>query len=359
MTTRGREILCVVLLAGLPATSFAAEPTRITSSDPSPLATTANLVERQFSPLDAFQIQARMSANGLQDAFQVDLAAEHLLVRAPDKPAADGRYGLLIYLDARKQARYDFEWNNVLDSHAIVFVSPDNAGDDADTLDRRIPLALHAYEYARRNYTLDPARIYVAGAAGGSRVAQRLALTYPDVFTSAIVNSGAVELGTQVPVPAPDLLRRLHTHSSLVFATSKHDQPAFSEQQRSVTSLRTYCMPRVRVFENGHTVAGHADLSGRFLADFLETLEAPGNPDGQGQAECEAAFHRNATSALAKIRQLEAGGRHDEALKALAIFDRAYGRLFRNDDLALAKQLNPTFFAAPTPASDAMPAESR
>ena len=359
VATHRLRIVCATL-AALPLLAFAGAPTRITPVAPSPLAAPTELVERQFGPLRAFQIQAKLSAMGLQDASPIKLADERLLVRAPDKPATDGRYGLLVYLDSRAHGQFDFKWSNVLDSHAVVFVSPDNAGDDAATFDRRIPLALAAYEYARRTYNLDPDRVYIAGDGGGSRVAQNLAMSFPDVFSGAIVNSGAVELGAQaLPVPAQALLDRLRTHSRLVFATSSHDEPAFTEQRRTLKSLGTYCVPGTAVFENGHTLVGHAGINGLFLNDFLDSLGGPRSADTPGQAGCEDALRRDANSALANIRQLHASGRQDEALKSLVAFDSAYGRLFLQDEVALVKQINPGFFATPSaPAAHAAPATS-
>lgn len=356
---RAVALLASMILLGVSQVpARAAEPVRITPTVPSPLATTMQLVERQFSPLEAFQIQRKLRTLGMNDASDVsDLSDERLLVRVPAKPASDGRYGLLVFVDPRNQPRFDFEWNNVLDEHGVIFVSPDNAGDDARALERRIPLVLHAYEYARRTYKLDPDRVYVAGAAGGSRLAQRLAFAYPDIFTGAVVNSGAVELGTQEsPTPSSDSLQRLRTHSRLMFATAIPDQPAFSEQQRSLKSLRAYCVPIARVFENGHTIAGHASLNSRMLADILRAMEAPRGEDEHPKPGCEEVLLRTATADLERIRQLDAGGNRAGALKALINFDHAYGRLLFDDEVALAKQLNPKFFEEPMPSASGTPA---
>lgn len=349
MHTLRLSLAALLAMAALP--SQAADPVHVTPDTRSPLATTTGLVERQFSPLDAHQILRKLHTLGVTDTLDAGLATTPLVVRVPDKPASDGRYGLLVYLGDVSKARYDFEWGNALDAHGVIFVSPDNAGDDASALEQRMPLALHAYEYARQHYNLDPDRIYIAGAAGGARVAQRLSLAYPDIFDGAIANVGAAELGTEAPVPAPELLQRLRHHSTLLFATSRRDQPAFSEQQRGLKSLRAYCVANVRDFDNGHTVGGHAGITGLFLNDYLDTFEAPRTPDTAAQAECEQAMQRDAGSALADIRKQAASGRRADALKALAAFDHAYGHLFADEELALARELNPAFFdAATTPA---------
>ena len=337
------------------AATPAAEPVRVTPTDPSPLSSTEKLIERQLSPLDASQVLRRIHDLGTADALGLqDPSAEKLLVRLPAKPGPDGRYGVLVFMDPRPKARMDPQLNNVLDGSGLIWISPDNAGDDANELERRIPLALLAYEYARRTYDLNPDRVYLAGSAGGSRLALRLLFTYPDVFTGAIINSGAAELGTRgLPVPAAPLLERLRTHSRIAFATAKHDQPAFSEQQRALKSLRAYCVPVARTFDNGHTVAGHASLTPVLLFDALKTFEAP-RAAGPDEA-CVQTLRQDALAELARIRLMDAGGDHAAALNALADFDHAYGRLLPDEEIALARQLKPEFFGPPEPAPQTAP----
>jgi len=345
----------VVSLLACSAATPAAEPVQVTPTDPSPLSVTEKLIERQLSPLDAVQVLRRIHDLGMADALGLpDPAAEKLLVRIPAKTGPDGRYGLLVFMDSKPKAYLDAQLNNTLDSTGLIWISPDNAGDDANELERRIPLALLAYEYAHRTYDLNPDRVYVAGSAGGSRLAQRLLFTYPDVFTGAIINSGAAELGTRgLPVPAASLLERLRMHSQIAFATSRHDQPAFSEQQRALKSLRAYCVPVARTFDNGHTVAGQASLTPVLLFDALKTFEAP-RATGPDEA-CAHTLRQGALAELARIRQIDAGGDHAGALSALVDFDHAYGRLLAEEEIALAKQLKPEFFGPLEPASQPAP----
>jgi predicted esterase len=349
MANRTVRLLATTLLLFSELPAHAADAARVTPTDPSPLANTIDVIERGFSPLEAFQLERKLRTMGVTNALDVnDLSAERLLVRAPEKPAADGRYGLVIYLGAEKTALYDPEWNNVLDNHGVVFISPDNAGDDTRALERRIPLALHAYEYARRTYNLDPNRIYVAGKAGGSRLAERLAITYPDVFTGVVVNSGAVVLGSQeLPMPTADAMQRLRTQSRLMFATARWDQPAFSEQQQTLRSLEAYCIPVAHEFDNGHTIQGHAGISGRMLGDVFRELEAPRGATEVAPPGCEDALKQTARAELDRIRKLHARGDQAGALKALVAFDHAYGRMLSDEELALARELNPAFFDAP------------
>ena len=347
----------VASLLAYSAAAPAAEPVRVTPTDPSPLSTTEKLIERQLSPLDATQVLRRIRELGVADALGLrDLATEKLLLRIPAKTGPDGRYGLLVFMDPRPKARMDPQLNNVLDGSGLIWISPDNAGDDANELERRIPLALLAYEYVRKNYDLNPDRVYLAGSAGGSRLAQRLLFTYPDIFTGAIVDSGAAELGTRsLPVPADSLLERLRARSQIAFATSKHDQPAFSEQQRAIKSMRTYCIPVTRIFDNGHTVEGHASLTPVLLFDALKAFETPRGAEQGIDEGCVQTLRQGALAELARIRQMDAGDDHAGALNALVDFDHAYGRLLPDEEIALAKQLKPEFFGLPEPASQATP----
>ena len=65
-----------------------------------------------------------------------------------------------------------------------------------------MPLALLAYENIRRSHTLDANRVYVGGMSGGSRVALRVALAYPDVFRGALLNAGSDPIGDGAVIAA-------------------------------------------------------------------------------------------------------------------------------------------------------------
>jgi len=74
---------------------------------------------------------------------------------------------------------------------------------DASTVDRREPLALLAAQNVMAQYPVDPQRVYIGGFSGGSRVALRLALGYPDVFHGALLNAGSDPIGNaDVSLPA-------------------------------------------------------------------------------------------------------------------------------------------------------------
>jgi len=100
-------------------------------------------------------------------------------------------YALLVFVPPWPDARVPWggppSWNNTV----VIFVSAANSGNDASILDRREPLALLAAQNVMRRYPIDPERVYVGGFSGGSRVALRIALGYPDVFHGALLNAGS------------------------------------------------------------------------------------------------------------------------------------------------------------------------
>ena len=103
-----------------------------------------------------------------------------------------------------------------------------------------------------------------------------------------------------------------------------------------------------RVFDNGHTVEGHASLTPVLLFDALKIFEAPHDPEQGADAACAQSLRQGALAELARIRQLDAEGNRAGALNALVEFDYAYGRLLPDEEIALAKQLKPEFFGTST-----------
>ncbi|MEI9890323.1 MAG: hypothetical protein WDN45_06570 [Caulobacteraceae bacterium] len=58
-------------------------------------------------------------------------------------------------------------WTAVLERYGLIFVSPEKAGNKADILSRRMPLAVRAAEAMLRRGDIDPDRVWVAGFSGG------------------------------------------------------------------------------------------------------------------------------------------------------------------------------------------------
>ena len=95
---------------------------------------------------------------------------------APGRP-----FGLLVWVAAGGMGRVPGEWTKVLDEHHLIWVGPNNVGNDVPVL-RRTYMALEAVRRAKLHYAIDDERVYVCGISGGGRVASHVALLAADTF---------------------------------------------------------------------------------------------------------------------------------------------------------------------------------
>ena len=205
----------------------------------------------------------------------------------------------------------------------MIFVSALRSGNDQTDIGRREPLALLAEANVAKAYRLDPARIYIGGFSGGARVAERVALAYPDVFRGAILDAGSDPIGSRdLPIPQPELFRRFQDATRLVYVTGQRDITRLSMASASVRSMHTWCQFNI---DEIRPDLDHDVADARTFARALEDLTAPVEPAGTELVSCRAAID----SALAgKLRDLDAsrvGGKPDEAL--LKEVDARFGGL--------------------------------
>src|SRR3981189_1150663 len=190
----------------------------------SPLSTSTELVRRLFSPLTALRVNQEAARMGKALRGQpINLAGESFSIYVPAHTPLHG-YSLLVFVPPWSRAEVPFQWIPALDRHDMILVTPANAGNDANTVDRRETLDLLAAHNAMAQYSVDPQQVYIGGFSGGSRVALRLALGYPDVFHGALLNAGSDPVGTaDVPLPPADLFRRFQESTRLVYVTGERD----------------------------------------------------------------------------------------------------------------------------------------
>ena len=131
-------------------------------------------------------------------SYSLDPGSESYFVHVPESYAGDVPYGLVVFIDADEiVSEVPVGWASVLDARQMLFVAPENGGNDQDS-DRRMGLAvLGALEMMKR-YRIDPSRVYVAGYSGGARMAGMLGFYQADVFHGTIQNCGA-DFYKQVP----------------------------------------------------------------------------------------------------------------------------------------------------------------
>jgi predicted esterase len=292
-----------------------------------PLAGNAERVRRLLSPLIAWRMQQQLRQAHQQLSGQaVDLAKERFtLYVPPDAPPSSG-YALLVFVSPWDDARLPQPWLAALDRHHTIFVSAAHSGNDADVLNRREPLALLAAYNAMQHYHVDPDRVYVGGFSGGSKVALRLALAYPDLFRGVLLEAGSEPIGTSaIPLPPADLLHRFQQSTRIVYLTGARDDYHQREDAQSRESLHRWCATNLSGVEMRLTAHELAD-AGSF-SRALDELMQPAQPDADKLAGCRAANERSLQPELQRAQALLDRGQADQARKLLEQVDADYGGL--------------------------------
>jgi predicted esterase len=320
----------------MPTASLPEQPglrTDVVLTESTPLASTEEIVRRAFSPLAAQRIAATHSISGQP----LDIRHERFVLYVPERRPPQG-YALLVFVAPSNETRVPAGWAPMLDERGIIFVSATHSGNEANVQFRRMPLAVIAAEQLKHDFGIDPSRILVGGFSGGSRVALRLALAYPDVFHGALLNSGSDPIGTAaIPLPPADLFHRFQERSRLYYATGDLDTTARSMQAASEASLQNWCVFDVHAATLWH--AGHTPANQRTLSLALDALLDPAPAKHDGLAECRARAQSELVAEMRRIESLIASGDKGAARQALTDFDSKFGGLAADQIIALEKNL--------------------
>ena len=341
MTKLQRLLLWLgVMISPLPATcdtvpGFTGLQSDVVFSDYNPLSSSAELVHRLLSPLNAVRVGRSLthSAAALRDQ-PIDLARERFTVYVPSNPPSEG-YGLLVFVPPWENAMRPRGWAAILDRHGVIFVSAANSGNAASILDRREPLALLAAHNVMQRFHVDPERTYVGGFSGGARVALRLALGFPDVFRGAFLNAGSDPIGdVETPLPPSDLFSRFQEMTRIVYISGQNDAVNIEKDAASVQSLLEWCAfdwYAERSPWAGHEVAGPA-----VLGRALDMLDKHAKPNLTRLNNCRLRINQELDKAIVQANELLAAGDADGARRLLAKIDTRYGGLAapRSVDLA-------------------------
>jgi dienelactone hydrolase len=291
----------------------------------SPLAANAELLRRLLSPLAGAQVQESLARSGEKLVPQsVDLAAERFVLYVPPVAPPHG-YGLLVFVPPWQDARLPAGWGPVLNRAGLIYVSAARSGNEENVLARREPLALLAACNVVQRYPVDAGRIYVGGFSGGSHIAMRLALAYPDLFRGALLEAGSDPLGGGVPpLPPADLMRGFQETTRLVYLTGERDSrlPADAESEQSMRRWCVFDTEAQRIPGAAHEIA-----SPEALSRALEALSRHQATDAGKLARCRAGIERELAAALQKTQSLIESGKRADAQKALIELDRRYGGL--------------------------------
>jgi pimeloyl-ACP methyl ester carboxylesterase len=308
-------------------------------TDYSPLSRSMELERRLLSPLNAMRVNQELARAGQTAREQsIDLALEKFAVYVPAHAPPHG-YALLVFVPPWQEATVPPRWIFALDRHDMIFVSAANSGNTADVLDRREPLALLAVYNIMRRYRVDPDKIYIGGFSGGSRVAMRIALAYPDLFHAALLDAGSDPIGNaQIPLPPAELFRQFQESTRLVYATGQHDDDNLDKDVHSRDSMQAWCVFHLNTVPMpwaGHDLADPASLN-----RALDALLEPAKSDPDKLAGCRSRIEKELTALLKQTEDLLKDGKRDDARTLLEKVDAHYGGLAAPRSTELAKIIN-------------------
>ena len=325
-------------LCGANAGSAAGLSKDVVFTDYTPLSGNAEIVRRLLSPLAAAQIPAALARAGTRLSDQpVNLAEEKFILYVSAHEPVQG-YGLIVFVPPWNGTVVPSDWVPVLEQSGLIFVSVARSGNDASVLGRRYPLAIIGEYNVAKRYRLDPLRIFIAGFSGGSRVALRLALAYPDVFRGAILNASSDPIGnSRAPLPPKDLFLRFQETMHLVYVTGDRDVVPTINDRASMRSMRDWCVFNVDSYIE--PFVAHDAMSATALSRALEFLSAPYRTDREKLAECRAGIDKDLNAQLDATQSLIAAGKREEAQQKLLEIDARFGGLAAPKSVALFDQL--------------------
>ncbi len=155
-----------------------------------------NLSFRDRSPLSSVQnIANRMGVT--RDAMlrmfpekDYSLAAESFELYVPKSYTGEKPFGLLVWVSPGPTGNIPADWTELADRHQLICAGANKSGNDRPPF-IRLGLALDAAFNIPKLYSIDQARIFVAGLSGGGRVSSMLAMGFPDCFKGGIYLCGS------------------------------------------------------------------------------------------------------------------------------------------------------------------------
>jgi hypothetical protein len=301
------------LLASVAAPALAAAPETAKLDALSPLAAQEEIARRLLSPVQREQFErAVVRTHARIQAHTVTAGQETFDLFVPEAPAGT-RYGLLVFVSPTSAFTAPREWRRELAQQRLILIAARRSGNAENMLERRIPLALHAYGHAIGRYPIDPERVYVAGFSGGA------------------LQSGE----TAVPPPPEPLMELARERLRIVHATGGADAANVAIDARTRRSLAALCVANVSQVDQPRLA--HALPAARGFAKALEALSTPGA--APRDEACRARLQTRIDTELRAVEDLLAVNDLARARKRLGALDLAYGWLAAPRSVALAQRL--------------------
>jgi predicted esterase len=339
-TRRFPRALLIVLLtaraAGIAALEGHSEV--VTFDQYTPLAGNLMMAERLLTPLTAAQLRDRLAAagKGLRDQ-PVDLSHEQFRIYVPAVQPPTG-FGVFVFVPPWEENSLPQGWETAFDAQGMIFVSATRSGNQESPLGRREPLAILAAYNVMQRFHVEPSRVYVGGFSGGSRIALRLALGYPDLFHGAPLDAGSDPIGgSELPLPPRALFELFRASSRLIYVTGSQDEYHLVQQGGSVGSLGHWCVANVStqpISGLGHDLMPPSVVSAA-LASLSVPVAAPTPKAEKCWARLTADVDGELSEAEGKMERGDLGG----ARSRLERIDKRYSGLAAPRSVEIAQKL--------------------
>lgn len=300
----------------------------------SDLASGGELARRLMSPFDALRMQEHAAADAGRKPT-LSLKQERFTMYVPAREPPNG-YALLVFIPPWDQAEVPSRWMGMLERRGIILVTAANSGNDASAFDRRAALAVLAATNVMALYHVNPQRVYVSGFSGGSRMAMRLALGYPDLFHGALLDAGSDPIGDAIPPPPKPLLEQFQASSRLIYLTGEQDRFHLDMDSESRHSLPEWCITDVATVTMPWL--GHELAEPPALEHALALLEQHRPPAPDKLEACRSRLAQALDTQLDQAQQWMQSGKTQQALRLLRRIDTHYGGLAAPRSVELATQ---------------------
>jgi len=303
-----------------------------------PLASNLGMADRLLSPLTAMELRNRMAETGKELRDQpIDLSHEQFRVYVPGMRPPAG-YGVFVFVPPWQENDMPRGWETAFDTQGVIFVSATRSGNEESPLGRREPLAILAAYNVMQRFPVDRSHVYIAGFSGGSRIALRLALAYPDLFRGAFLDAGSDPIGEpDLPLPPRTLFEQFRASSRLIYVTGTRDEFHMTQQSGSVGSMSRFCV--VNVSTQPVAGLGHALAPPSVVAAALGVLSSPVPPPSPRAEQCWTRLTAEVDGALSEAEAKMDRGDPKAARRRLDRIDKRFSGLAAPRSVALAQKL--------------------